>query len=186
MARRTAGVLMAALLWGATATAGAQTSTTSSSSTTSTSSTSTTSTTRANPCTGQPCTADPPVATLSGSAGDVRLDPFGYCWREIVGDLTRCQVPALALDIPVGMVLRSGETLTLRFATTLLPSEVVLQSGGQRTALTPTNPTSFVVDLPVGVQIITFQTQWFQGDVSYFLKVDVRAQTQPRVLTLTG
>ena len=195
MTRRTLGLLMAVLLWGVSATAMAQTttssSTTSSTSTsttsTSTTSTSTTSTTRVNPCTSQPCTADPPVATLSGSGGNVRLESYRYCWREIVGDLTRCLTSARPLDEPVGLVVRSGETLTLSFATTLLPREVVFHrenQPGAGTVLAPTNPTTLVANLPVGVYYVSFQTKWTQGDVGYSLKIDVRAG--PRPLALTG
>jgi hypothetical protein len=195
MTRRTLGLLMAVLIWGVSATAVAQTTTSSSSTTssststtsTSTTSTSTTSTTRVNPCTGQPCTAEPPVATLSGSGGSVRLTSFDYCWREIVGELTKCVIAARAPDVPVGLVVRTGEMLTLRFETTLLPREVVLHrenQPGAGTALTPTNPTTFVADLPVGVSFISLATKWNQGDVGYGLKIDVRAQ--PRPLALTG
>ena len=196
MARRTAGLLIVVLTWGVSATATAQTTTSSSSTTsstststtsTSTTSTSTTSTTLVNPCTRQPCTADPPVATLSGSGGNVRLESSGYCWREIVGDLTRCLASARPLDEPVRLVVRSGETLTLGFATTLLPREAVFhrenQPGGG-TVLAPANPTTLVADLPVGVYYVNFATKWAQGEVGYSLKVDVRAQ--PRPLALTG
>ena len=197
MARRGTAVLAAIMVWSIASGATAQTtstststSSTSSSSTTSTSatSTSTTSTTVAHPCTNQPCTVDPPAATLSGSGGDARLGPFEACWREITGESTKCLVSTPALDEPVGLVIRAGETLTLRFDTTMRPSEVVLvrgdQPGGNRTVLTPSNPTTFVADLPVGVYVISFQTKWTQGDVSYRLKVDVRAA--PRPLALTG
>lgn len=94
---------------------------------------------------------------------------------------------ARALDVPIGLVVRSGETLTLRFETTLLPREVVLHREGQPgagTMLTPANPTTFVANLPVGVYFISFATKWNQGDVGYGLKIDVRAQ--PRPLSLTG
>lgn len=201
MRRRTTAVLLAALAWGLSTTALAQTSSTSSSTSTTSSttstSTSTTSTTVVNPCTGQPCTVDPPVATLSGSGGDVRLDPFGYCWRAPTptaqGLITKCLAPARApdADIPVRMVVRKGETLSLRFGIAMSPTEVRLVAGneGQRT-LTPANPTAFVADLAVGVYELSFQTKWNQGDVSYFLKVDVRAAaptaSDPRPLALTG
>jgi hypothetical protein len=196
MARRTAGLLLPVLIWGTSATAMAQTSTSSTSSTTSsststtstsTTSTSTTSTTRVNPCTTQPCTADPPVATLSGSGGNVRLESYRYCWREVVGDLSRCLTPARPLDEPVRLVVRTGETLTVSFATTLLPREVVFHRENQPdggTVLAPTNPTTLVADLPVGVYYVSLQTKWTQGDVGYSLKIDVRAQ--PRPLALTG
>lgn len=179
------------------------TSTTTSSSTTSsttvltTTSTSTTSTTVVNPCAGQPCTDLPPVATLSGSGGDIRLNPFSYCWRlpaPVAGHglVTQCLAPALALDDPVQWVVRSGERLTLRFATDMSPTEIVLQRsdqpGGTATPLTLANPTSFVADLPVGTVVLNFRTKWNQGDVTYRLKVEVRAATasEPRILALTG
>jgi hypothetical protein len=195
MARRTVGMLLAVLIWGVSATATAQTTTTSSSTTSSSSSTtststtspSTTSTTRVNPCATQPCTADPPVATLSGSGGNVRLESSGYCWRDIVGGGGKCLVAARALDEPVRLVVRAGETLTLSFATTLRPTEVLLlREGGPDpgTPLALVNPTTFVANFPVGVYTIGFATRWTQGDVSYGLKIDVRAQ--PRPLALTG
>ena len=195
MMRRTLLALVACLSWAVASGAGAQTTTTStststSSSTSSTTSTSTTSTTVVNPCTGQPCTAQPPVATLSGSEGNVRLDPFEYCWRAIAGDTTQCiaATPAPIELVPVALVIRSGETLTLAFSGTGRPTEVVLQRGDQPglnvSALTPANPAVFVAELPVGIYTINFRTKWNQGDVTYRLKVDVRAQ--PRPLALTG
>src|SRR5215212_1715010 len=152
MTRRMVVALVACMAWAVGSGALAQTTTSSTSSSTSTSttststtSTSTTSTTVVNPCTGQPCTAQPPVATLSGSAGDVRLDPFEFCWRAITGDVTQGQAATPALDVPVGLVVRSGETLTLAFAAALRPTEVVLlrgdQSGVNPSALTAANPT---------------------------------------------
>jgi hypothetical protein len=198
MRRQLAVALVVGLALWAGGGAGAQTTTSSSSPTSSTalvttSTSSTTSTTAVNPCTGQPCTVDPPVATLAGSGGEVRLDPLGFCWREIGGQLTHCRSAALALDIPVGLVVRTGETLTLRFAAPMAPTKVVLQRADQpgvaSTALTPANPTVFVADLPVGVYAINFQTLWNQGDVGYRLKIDVRAPataSDPRSLALTG
>jgi hypothetical protein len=193
MARRAVAVLAACIIWstayGATAqtTSTSSTSTTSTSSSSSTTSTSTTSTTTVHPCTGQLCTANPPMAALSGSQGNARLGPFSACWREMTGPNTQCQAAAVALDEPVGLVIRAGETLTLRFDTTMRPSEVVLVRGDQGAngvALTPANPTTFVADLSVGVYAISFQTKWTQGNVTYRVKVDVRAA--PRPLALTG
>jgi hypothetical protein len=182
--------------------AGAQTTTTTSSSTTSstvavtTTMAATTTTTVANPCAGQPCTVDPPVATLSGSGGETPLSPLPYCWRAPTsgtdGPVTRCATPALALDIPVGLVVRQGETLTLRFGIGMSPTQVVLARRDQpTTALTPGNPTVFVADLPVGQQLVSFVTTWLQGEATYLVKLDVRAAavpttSSPRPLALTG
>lgn len=174
--------------------AGAQTTTSSSSTTSSTAlvpttSPSTTSTTVVNPCTGQPCTVDPPVATLSGSGGDLRLSPLGGCWRPPVfgpeGPVTRCIAAALPPfeSIPVGLVVRTGETLTLRFAIGMAPTEVVVRRDEQSTTLTAANPTTFVAGLPVGVYLIFFNTKWNQGTADYFLKVDVRAAAGPATPT---
>lgn len=128
------------------------------------------------------------MATLSGSGGNARLGPFSACWRDMTGDTTTCLAAAVSLDEPVGLVVGTGETLTLRFDTTMRPSEAVLlrgdQPGANPTVLTPANPTTFVADLPVGVYAISFQTKWTQGDVTYRIKVDVRAA--PRPLALTG
>ncbi len=167
--------------------------------TTTSTSTSTTSTTVVNPCTGQPCTDLPPVATLTGSAGEVRLDPFGYCWRMPTpepgrGLVTGCLVatPAPDAEVPVALVVRRGETLTLRFAATMTPTEVLLQRGDvpgvAPVPLTAANPTSFVADLPVGTYFVHFTTKWNQGNVDYRVKIEVRAATasEPRILALTG
>ena len=206
MRRRMAVALLVAIGLFAGGGAGAQTTTTTSSSTTTSAvptttstSTSTTSTTVVNPCTGQPCTDLPPVATLTGSAGDVRINPFGYCWRLPApvpgGPVTQCLVatPAPDAEVPVGLVVRRGETLSLRFAATMTPTEVLLQRGDvpgvAPVPLTAANPTSFVADLPVGTYYVVFKTKWNQGDVDYRLKVEVRAPataSEPRVLALTG
>jgi len=203
MRRRMAVAALVAIGLFAGGGAGAQTTTTTSSTTTPvvilTTSTSTTSTTVVNPCTGQPCTDLPPVATLAGSAGDVRLESFDYCWRLPTpvpgqGLVTRCAIgtPAPEASVPVGLVVRRGERLTLRFAITMAPTEVLLQRGDvpgvAPVALTAANPTSFVADLPVGTYFVNFRTKWNQGDVSYRLKIEVRAATasEPRVIALTG
>jgi len=185
--------------------AGAQTTTTSSTTTsssttssplvTTTTSTSTTSTTVVNPCTGQPCTVQPPQATLSGSGGEAALLLSRSCWRSPTptaqGLVTACLLATLAPDIPVGLVVRRGETLTLQFVIGMAPTEVRLLRfpDGEPTTLTPANPTVFVNDLPVGVYLISFATKWNQGDASYVLKVDVRGPapvSDPRPLALTG
>lgn len=143
----------------------------------------TTSTTVVNPCIGQPCTADPPAATLSGTDGKVRMTSFNFCWQDPVfaidGPRSRCLAGALApfSDIPVGLVVRSGETLTLAFDTRMTPTAVALERGDQTTALTARNPTEFTASLPVGTYLVFFKTQWIQGKADYILKVEVRAAT---------
>ncbi len=212
MRRRMAALLVVGIGLFVGSGAGAQTTTTTSSTSSTTSSsttsstavvpttpppTTTTSTTIVNPCTGQPCTVDPPVATLSGSGGDVPLNMTSACWRAPVfgaeGPVARCLAATLAPfeSIPVGLVVRNGETLTLRFAIGMAPTEVVLQRGEASTPLTPANPTTFVANLPVGVYLISFNTKWNQGNASYFLKVDVRAAAGPAsptrgTIALTG
>jgi hypothetical protein len=139
------------------------------------------------------------VATLSGSSGDVVLNPSGYCWRSPTptaqGLTTACLISTPALNTPVEMIVRRGETLTLRFAIGMSPTEVLLLRGTDppsditTTALTAANPTTFAADLAVGVHVLTFQTKWNQGDASYRLKVEVRAAptaADPRPLVLTG
>ncbi len=143
----------------------------------------TTSTTVVNPCIGQPCTADPPVATLSGTGGSVRLTSFNFCWQNPVfavdGPRSRCVAGALAPfeSIPVGLVVRSGEALTLSFDTRMSPTAVALVRGDQTTALTARNPTEFTASLPVGTYLVFLKTQWIQGKVDYILKVQVGAAT---------
>jgi len=96
-------------------------------------------------------------------------------------------------SIPVGLVVRTGETLTLRFATGMAPTEVGVRRGDQTapSALTPGNPTVFTADLPAGVHLLFFNTTWAQGDAGYLLKVDVRAAAppatpRPGTISLTG
>ena len=94
----------------------------------------------------------------------------------------------LAGDRPPGLAVRAGETLTLRFAIGMAPTAVVLQRGdelaaGVETALSATNPTVFVANLPVGVHVVTIATKWNQGDVSYRLTLDVRAPPAPATPT---
>ena len=196
--RRTVGLLVALLAWGISTTALAQTSTTSSSSstssTTSTSSSSTTSTTFPHPCAGRPCTDHPPAALLSGVNGEVRLDQGSACWTRPNPDLPGGFV-TLCADVfdrapEALLVVRAGETLSLRFETALSPTFVQLDRGGQSTQLTPANPARFVADLPVGVHVSHFFTRWSQGDASFSVRLDVRAAStsasDPRPLALTG
>lgn len=179
--------------------AGAQTTSTTSTSTTSTSSSTTTSstttTTLVNPCAGQPCTAQPPTAFLAGSGGEVRLEPEGYCWRQVDGLLTRC----VAFSAPPGggdpsqtLVVLAGEALSLRFAIGMAPTSVSLtRAGEQPRALAPTNPTVLPVDLAPGIFTVGFVTGWLQGDATYSVRLDVRspaptATPQPGRVALTG
>ena len=195
--RRTVGLLVALLAWGISTTAVAQTSSTSSSSTTSTTSTSTsstTSTTFPNPCAGRPCTDQPPAALLSGVNGEVRLDRGSSCWTRPNPDVPGGFIGVCAdvFDrVPEALlVVRAGETLSLRFETTLSPTFVQLNRGEQATQLTPGNPARFVADLPVGIHVVHFFTRWSQGDASFSVRLDVRASSttasDPRPLALTG
>lgn len=194
MIRRTAGFLVTCMaLWLAPA-AIAQTTTsstsTSTSSTTSTSTTSTTSTTLANPCTGQQCTAEAPVAYLAGAAGELRLDLGGSCWRSPTSATGMC-TSFLLVEPTTALVVRSGETLSLRFATAMAPTSLSLSRNDVATPLVAGNPATFAADLPVGTHVVFFTTKWLQGDASYRIKLDVRAAAgpatpQPGTITLTG
>ena len=203
MRRRIAVAVLVAIGLLAGGGAGAQTttttSTTSSSTTTSvviltTTSTSTTSTTFPNPCAGgRPCADRPPDALLSGVSGEVRLDRGSSCWTRPNPDLPGGFV-SLCADVfdrvPDSLlVVRVGETLSLRFDTTMTPTFLQLERGGQATQLTPGNPARFAATLPVGVHVVHFFTRWSQGDAGYSVRLDVRAATTaspPRVLALTG
>ena len=190
MRRRTAGLILAVMVWGGATTAGAQTTTTSSStssSTTSTSTVATTTTTLPNPCTGQPCTAQPPDAFVAGVNGEVRLDRGSFCWSSWVPDANGnfgalCATVELR-DPDAVLVVRAGETLTLRFATAMSPTFVQLARGEQTTALTAGNPVRFGADLPVGSHVVRFFTRWLQGDMSYSVRLDVRATGAPATPT---
>ncbi|HEV2759483.1 MAG TPA: hypothetical protein VGV86_07960 [Acidimicrobiales bacterium] len=190
MRRRTAGLILAVMVWGGSTTAGAQTTTTSSSTSSSTTSTSTvapTSTTLPNPCAGQPCTPQPPDAFVSGVNGEVRLDRGSSCWRspspDANGGFVGLCVDVLLRDPDAVLVVRAGETLTLRFATAMSPTFVQLERGGQTTALTPGNPVRFGADLPVGSHVVRFFTRWLQGDMGHSVRLDVRAAGGPATPT---
>ena len=198
MGRRTALLVVGVLTVLAAGAADAQTTSTSTSTSsttaTSTSTTSTTSTTLANPCAGQPCTAEPPVAVLSGSGGELTLGTGGYCWSRPDGGGGLCVTAAPIQDESrePTLVVRAGETLTLRFNTTMAPTSVALNRGGEPSrTLAATNPTTFQVDMAPGIFGGAFFTQWLQGDVTYRVRLDVRAATRPdaqdpRPLSLTG
>ena len=166
-----------ALFFSATAGAQTTTSTSSTSSSTTTSSTTTT-TTLVNPCAGQPCTPQPPTAFLSGSGGEVPLQPDSYCWRQVDGLLTNCLTPSAAPggggDPSQTLVVQAGETLSLRFAIGMAPTSVSLtRTGEQPRALAPTNPTVLPVDLAPGGVTAGVVTKWRQGDVTNSLRHDV-------------
>jgi hypothetical protein len=188
MRRRTAGLIVAVLVWGGSTMAGAQTTTTSTSSsttgssTTSTSAVATTSTTLPNPCAGQPCIAQPPDAFVSGVNGEVRLDRGSFCWSSPTPGVGLCATAELR-DPDAVLVVRAGETLGLRFAIAMSPTFVRLERGGQTTALTPGNPVRFGADLPVGSHVVRFSTGWLQGDMGYSVRLDVRATGAPATPT---
>jgi hypothetical protein len=123
----------------------------------------------------------------------VRLDRGRSCWRSPAPD-AQGNVVGICADVfdhvpEALLVARAGETLSLRFDTTMVPTFVQLDRGGQTTVLTAGNPTRFAADLPVGVHSVHFFTRWLQGDASYSVRLDVRAAppaSQPRSLTLTG
>ncbi|HEX2046263.1 MAG TPA: hypothetical protein VHF27_00765 [Acidimicrobiales bacterium] len=181
--------------------AGAQTTTTTTSSTTSTSSTSTpsttvaatTSTTQPNPCAGQPCTERPPEAYLAGVNGEVRIDTGGFCWRSPTpnaqGQIVGVCTSVVPVDPPVTLLVRRGETLTLRFDAPGAPIEVTFRENDVTTPRTAGNPVRFTADHAVGFHTIDVSTRWLQGDVSYRVRLDVRAAATPRTgtdIALTG
>src|SRR4051812_21780034 len=115
MRRRMAAAVVLALGLFATGAAGAQTSTSTSTTSTSTS----TSVPFVHPCTLQPCTAQPPQAFLSGSGGEVRLDQGSSCWSsppDAEGRFSSVCADATARVPDALLVVRAGETLSLRFS----------------------------------------------------------------------
>ena len=192
--RATALTFLLIALWLAPA-AGAQTTT--SSSTTSTSSTSsststtvatTTSMTQPNPCAGQPCTDRPPQAFLAGADGEVRLDAGGHCWRgatpNLQGTIVGVCVSVLQVDPPVTLVVRRGETLTLRFDAPGAPTRITLREHNVPAPLPAGNPVRFAADYSVGFHTLDVSTLWLQGDVGYRVRIEVRAA--PGRIALTG
>jgi hypothetical protein len=197
MRRAATAILILVILWLAQG-AAAQTTTTSSTSSTSTSTTSTTvgattSTTQPNPCTGQPCTERPLAAFLAGVNGEVRLDAGGFCWQSptpnaqgIIGTL--CATVDLP-EPPVTLVVRRGETLTLRFDAAGAPTRVTLRENDVPTPLAAGNPVRFPADYAVGFHTVDVSTLWLQGDMNYRVRLDVRAAATPRAgtsIALTG
>ena len=149
---------------------------------------STTSTTFPNVCAGRTCTDRPPPAFLAGATGEVALEEGSYCWKSPIPN-TEGHVMGLCGDTlakvpdPI-LVVRAGETLTLRFGGAMTPTEVVLRRGEQSTSLPAGNPVRFVTNLPAGVHEVYFSTRWHQGDAVYLVRLDVRSA--PRPLALTG
>ena len=190
--RATALSFLLIALWLAQA-AGAQTTT--SSSTTSTSSTSsstsstvaTTSTTQPNPCAGQPCTDRPPQAFIAGANGEVRLDAGGYCWRGVTpnleGNIVGICTSVSFVDPPVTLVVRRGETLRLRFDAPGAPTRITLREHDVPAPLPAGNPVRFAADYSVGFHTLDVSTLWLQGDVSYRVRIEVRAAPGPIALT---
>jgi hypothetical protein len=123
----------------------------------------------------------------------VRLDRGRTCWTRPDPDVPGGFV-AFCADVfdrtpEALLVVRAGETLSLRFDTVLSPTFVQMDRGEQSTQITPGNPARFVVDLPVGVHAVHFFTRWSQGDASYSVRLDVRAPAtaqDPRLIALTG
>ena len=171
-------------------------STTTSSSSTSTSS-STTSSTVVTTTTIEPFTGDPspPAATLASSFGQVEGERGSSCWRvsarsAVCADVFQPRDPAQALDV------QQGETLTLRFGTSLPLSElsgVLIREPGRRFELPAENPARFTADFPVGVSVGSFHARFGDaGSASYYFKLGVVARSGPATptiatqLTLTG
>lgn len=184
----------------AASTAGAQTTSTSALDSTSTSITTTTiitttSTAPANPCVGQPCLPEPPAAFLAVNGAEFRLGLADSCWRDATPTgQTRCTTAIVVLP---AVVVRSGDALSLRFATDLSPTSASLSVGGNVTPLVAGNPIALGGDFPIGTNIVNISTGWLQGDARYRVTLDVLpavsppavsppAASEPRTLALTG
>jgi hypothetical protein len=203
MHRRIAALLVVGLAWALAPSALAQTSTSStstsstSSTSTSSSSTSTTAPAFANPCTGQPCTERPPDAFLAGASGEVLLDRGSSCWRSpqpnAQGHFSGLCVDVGARDQDVTLAVRPDEILTLRFRpSTMTPTYVQLEREDVVQVFPPGNPVTFSAQYPAGTRpLLRFFTRWAQGDMSYSVRLDVRATAgpaspQPGTISLTG
>lgn len=169
MRRRAAGGLLAVLFTAGGGAAAWGTSTT----TTEPPPPTTTTTTEPDTCSEGTCTAEPPAALLSARAGEIQAAQISYCWTDPDGDGARCVDMRPDQPLPV-LAVRQGEALTLRFATSARPTEVLLsQDGGEPRPLAAGNPTTFVVDLPPGGHDVRFFTRWQQGDAAYGVRLDV-------------
>jgi hypothetical protein len=128
--------------------------------------------------------------------GEVALEEGSYCWSSPTpnaqGSLIALCADKLAPDPDPVLVVNRGETLTLRFATTMAPTEVTLGRGTESTPLVAGNPVRFGSDLPAGTYVVRFSSKWLQGSASHAVRLDVRAAAGPATptrggnLTLTG
>lgn len=171
----------------------AQTGTTSTSTTSSTSSSSSTSTTIATTTTTThpvaTADADPPTAFLGGASGEVQGELGSYCWAPPGGTAGRC-VDKIAPPTGPMLTVARGETLTLRFATGLLLSELTVRNDGAEVALPQSNPAQFRADLAPGSYQLLVSARFSAGSAGYGFRLRVTAPpATPKPVTkisLTG
>lgn len=145
---------------------------TTSSSTTSTSTTIGSTTTTAPPATT--ADAEPPDAFVAGASGEVRAELGSSCWAQPGGTTGRC-VDKIRPPTGPTLTVARAETLTLRFATGLPLTELVVQRDGVNLALPQANPSRFRADLPPGTYDLLVSARFPAGSAGYGFRLRVTA-----------
>ena len=123
----------------------------------------------------------PPAVTLAGRQDSIRATQGSSCWRSDPAGPALCAdtfgFPATASILNV----RRGEAVTIQFAAPDAPLngrvflvDAPATAGGSVRELVGANPTTFVVDFPVGLHRIGLSTGWVQGDAAYSFRLNVR------------
>ena len=123
-----------------------------------------------------------PDAYLTAGSTEVEADRGTSCWSLAPGR-RECLDASRPRAGPAGTALRirRGESVGLRFdrsddpetlGAALDPAPV---GGGDAIGVSvePSNPTSFVVDVPRGTYYLGMGTDWPQGDMAFSLRVEV-------------
>ena len=141
----------------------------------------------------------PPTAYLSGTRGEVAGEQGSSCWSGGQGQTAVCR-DSIFLDPSATLTVNRGELLSLRFAASGPPRELLLYRhdrldghrqpllAGTETVLAATNPSVIRADFPVGTSWLVVASRWSQGSSVTFFKVEVKGAPaqQPRPLALTG
>ncbi|MGH9223867.1 MAG: hypothetical protein ACRD2W_08815 [Acidimicrobiales bacterium] len=126
---------------------------------------------------------------LAAASGTQEAVYGGSCWRIVPPSQfpapIRCTSVLLADPFPrAPLVVRPGETLTLRFEPPIRPSEVTIWRSATITdQATPLftapaqSPTTFAANFPTGDSIVLAMVRFSQGLVPYHFAVTVRPLT---------
>jgi len=126
------------------------------------------------------CTDLPPGVSLSSAAGQVGGLLRAFCWTNPQQRSAACTAAPQSLDVPESLAVVQGERLSLRWNASLAPSTSSVAVSGASlgppsgtAALPAGNPSTFTIDLPVGVSYLTVNAEWVgNGSASYVFKVN--------------